>query len=163
MKKKVVFDLDGVIRNLGIVFEKLNIPTPTNWFWKYKNKDIYDWVKQDYSLLLYAKKTKFFKVIEKYCKNKSMEIWSHQPKDWRNYASQWIKTNIKRKVIVRWFTTEQKQKELQKRNNTWLVEDSPNFSNYDRIILIDEPYNKKVKAKIRVKTPKQLEKILNNL
>jgi len=163
MTQTVVFDLDGVIRNLGIVFKRLKIPTPTNWFWKYQNKDIYDWIREDYNLLLYAKKTKFLAVIEKYCKDKPIEIWTHQPKDWQEYTKRWIKKNIPNKVVVRWLNTEQKYKKLQKRNNTWLVEDSPNFPNYKRIILIDRPYNKKAKAKIRVKTPKQLERILNSL
>lgn len=161
--KKIVVDLDGVLRNLGIIFDKLNISTPTTWFWKHQNKDIYDWVAIDYNILLKAKPTKFFPIIKKYYGKDTIEIWSHQPKDWQPYTKQWIKKYIKNKVIIHWFTTDQKYKELKKRKNTILIEDSPNFPSYEQIILIDEPYNQKAKAKIRVRTPKQLERELKNI
>ena len=56
-----------------------------------------------------------------------------------------------------------KFKYLQKRKECILVEDFPNFENYDRIILIDRSYNKEANAKYRVKTPEELEKIFDDI
>ena len=47
--------------------------------------------------------------------------------------------------------------------NTLLIEDNPKFSDYSRIILIDQPYNQKVEANIRVSSPEELLREITNV
>jgi len=152
---KIVFDLDGVLRDLCFYLnQKFDVPYPRDWFWKHKGKDIFDWIKEDrYSCLLYAPITEYFLPISKTTEH--FEIWTCQPEDWRKYTKLWIIANIG-DCTKHYLDTKQKRERLDREPNTYLVEDSPNFSNYDRIILIDRPYNRHVKASIRIKTPKEL-------
>ena len=158
---KIVFDLDGVIRDLmRYCYDMFNIPEANEWFWKYKNKDIYDWVKEDnYNALLYSKPTKYFSVIKNY--SEKLEIWSHQPLKWRSLTKRWLDYHLG-DYTIRYLNTSEKRKRLDAHKNLWLVEDSPNFSNYDRIILIDKLYNKNINCKTRIKTCLGLAWVLKN-
>ena len=58
---------------------------------------------------------------------------------------------------IRYMNTAEKRDRLDKEPDTLLIEDCPNFTRYNRIILIDWRYNRHIKEPVRVKTPKQLE------
>jgi hypothetical protein len=154
----VVFDLDGVIRDLNVYFrDKYGISYPKVWYWKHKGKDFWWWCDKDKNLApINAKPTEYYKVIKKHCK----EIWTCQPMKWRKKTKHWIKEYLG-DCKIRFLDTKQKRARLDKYKDIILVEDCPNFSNYERIILIDRPYNRKTKA-LRVKTPESLERLLNN-
>ncbi len=157
MTKKIVFDLDGVIRDLNrYLVEKYNIPYPKEWNWTYKGKDIWWYSEKDKNMLvLNSKTTEYYDVIKKYCD----EIWTCQPDRWKDKTKKWVYKYLGSNVKLLFLTTKEKRERLNKEKNTILIEDSPNFENYDRILLIDRLYNKKVKA-TRIRNPKQLEKIL---
>jgi hypothetical protein len=159
--KKIVFDLDGVIRDLGIIHKRFNIPKMNEWCWKYKDKDIYDWVKTDYSVLEEAKPTKYLKVIQDYINsnNKIIEIWSYQPNDWVKYTKNWINKYFKNSITY-WLKPEEKYKKLLKEKDTILIEDYPKYPCYDKIILIDTYNNRNVKSDCRIKTVKELKRKL---
>ncbi len=164
MDKHLIFDLDGVLRDLaGYLNAKFNIPYPQEWFWKYQGKDIYQWIKEDnYYTLIYAPITKYFFTIMELVNE--LEIWSYQPEDWRRHTEQWLKHNITKPYRIEYLATEEKRKKLDQRPDCFLIEDSPNFSSYERIILINEPYNKEIKDVIRIYNPEQLrEWIIENL
>lgn len=156
---KIVFDLDGVLRDLcGYLNEKLDVPYPKEWIWKHHNKDIFEWIKEDrYCALVYAPITEYFSIVHKTIKN--IELWTCQPEKWRPYTKLWINTNIG-DCTIHYLDTNQKREKLDKEPNTYLVEDSPNFKHYDRILLIDRPYNRKVSAETRIHNPKELKQWL---
>lgn len=156
---KLAFDLDGVLRSLyPIVRRKFGLWSPYKYYdWDNARYNIYDLVKKDYSVLEKAKPTKYVKVIQDYIKSngKCIEIWSYQPKDWIEYSSNWLKKYFPN-FEAYWLKPEEKYKELQMRKDVILVEDNPNFKKYNRIWIIDQKYNSKVKCEVRIKTVKDL-------
>ena len=159
MKYKLAFDLDGVLRNLyPVVRRKFGLWSPNEYYeWDNKGYNIYDLVKKDYSILERAKPSKYVKVLQEhyYYSLKSILIWSYQPDDWILHSSIWLKKYFP-SYKAEWLKPEEKYKELQKRKDIILIEDNPNFKNYDRIWLIDQKYNKEVKCKVRIKTVEDL-------
>lgn len=162
MKKyKIVFDLDGVLRDLNFHLCKVfNSSYPTKWNWKYeKNKGICETIESNLKVLLNSPPTEYLKVVKKYFNN--IEIWSYQSGKWKEYTLKWIKKYIgKNNYKIHFLSPEEKRKRLDKNKNYILIEDYPLFSNYNRIILIDRPYNQNVKKVERIKTINQLEKII---
>lgn len=152
---KIVFDLDGVLRDLvGYIINKTNIPYPTHWDWRIENKDIFEWVKEsDYKALIEAPETKYCSLIKTYMDN--IEIWTQQPLDWRDKTLHWINKHFGN-CMVRFLSTQEKQTRLEFLTDTLLVEDSPNFTNYNRVILIDHPYNKNIEVSHRIEKPEDL-------
>jgi len=160
MKKKIVFDLDGVLRDIdNYLVDKYNVPYPTEWDWKYKGKDFWWYANKDNDMLVInSKPTEYLDTIKKYCK--SLEIWTCQPERWRKNIKKWVYNNLGSNIKLFFLSTKEKRIRLDKETDTVLVEDNPNFTSYERILLIDRPYNKKVKTKNRIRNPKQLAKVL---
>jgi len=154
----IAFDLDGVLRDLqGYLRTKYGVPLPSVWFFTYKGLGFWEWAEFDNNKMpLLAKPTKYYNTIRKHCKN--IEIWTHQYPHWRPLTKLWIKKYLG-DCTVRFLTTKQKRARLDRCKDTILIEDCPNFKSYDRIVLIDKPYNRNIKAK-RIKKVGQLEKLL---
>lgn len=145
---RLVFDLDGVFRELNLYLkEKYSVPYPTDWFDKFKGRDIFEWARvDDYHILIEAPPTKYLDVVKRYIKEP--EIWTCQPEDWKPYTNEWIDFHIGKCKVI-YMTSEEKRERLDKENGCILVEDYPLFTNYDRIILIDRPYNRCVRFGVR--------------
>lgn len=161
---KFVFDLDGVLRNLaGYVARKYNAPYPTSWEHLYAGKGIIDRIKEEISCLVDAPPTTYIQLV--WNKIYNPEIWTNQPKEWRKLTQFWISTYMGNGCKVRFLTPDEKEERLKKLKNTYLVEDYPYFKNYDRIILIDQPYNQHIKGTniVRAYNPYHLGQILDNL
>lgn len=144
---KLVFDLDGVLRDLNrYLNNKYKIPSPQKWDWKYKNKDIFGWARHDkFKILVEAPPTKFYYNFS----HKIKEIWTCQSDKWLPYTMEWIDRYLPNRTIMI-LNTEEKEKLLYSKKNTYLVEDSPNFKNYDKIIIVDRPYNGHINCKNRI-------------
>jgi len=153
---KIVFDLDGVLRDLnGYLHDKFDIPYPQEWFWKHQNKDIFQWVKDDrYMPLIYARTMDYYWLV-KHCFEKP-EIWTNQPPEWRQKTELWIKNHFE-DCEIKYLTNAEKRVELDKQPNTWLVDDNPLFTSWDRILLIDHPYNRYIQDAIRIKSLEDLD------
>ena len=151
---RFVFDLDGVLRDINLPLgEKYGVPYPQDWWWKYKDKDIYQWMEEDkYKTIEDAPITEYMPVAKEY--GHPIELWTCQPPKWMPHTEKWIENNIG-PCDVHFLDTKEKRKRLDKFSDLVLIEDCPNFSSYDRIILIDMPYNKKVSA-VRVKNADEL-------
>ena len=154
---KIVFDLDGVLRDIISYLEKrYNIPTIKEWYWEHEKKDIYELIEQDnYRALTEAKSTNYLKsIIENF---DHLEIWTNQPNEWMPYTNKWIDEHIRGYVDceIKILSSEVKEKLLDY-NNTYLVEDYPNFKNYRNIILVDRTYNRNIICKHRIKNGKEL-------
>ncbi len=154
---KIVFDLDGVLRDLnGYLNTKYGIPYPQEWFWKHDEKNIFDWVEKDnYATLVYAPATEYER-IAKFCfLEQNIELWTCQPDNWKPYTKLWIDLHFPN-AVVHYLNTAEKRARLDNEHSTYLVEDCPLFSHWERIILIDQPYNKNVKCETRIKKPEEL-------
>lgn len=159
---KIVFDLDGVLRDLhGYLGEHYGIPPPNDWGWEYENKDIFAWaVKDKFRLLRSSPKTEYYDIILRYYP--TPEIWTHQPEEWKKATAAWIKQYLGYDCVIRFLTNQEKRERLDLHTDTLLVEDNPNFTHYDRIVLVTRSYNKKIRTKCRVSNPKQLERIFKS-
>ena len=167
--KDIFFDVDNVLRDLsGVIRQKFNLPQTTTWHnneWDKLGKGVYELVAEDYDILTKAEPTKYLKSIIRYIKKKDvlLELWSHQPKFWQEPTMKWLDHYLKGiDFEILFLNSEQKYKRLKTYSKALLVEDYPHFPEYSQIVLIDCPYNKKVKADLRVKSVTELKEILNN-
>jgi hypothetical protein len=153
---KLAFDLDGVLRELSLYLNtKFNVPYPQEWFWKYEGKDIYDWIKQDSLMpLIYAPTTEYY-WIAKYAFEKP-EIWTNQPEEWKPKTKLWLDVHFP-EYEVKYVDGKEKRKLLDDNPDTWLLEDSPLFNSYERILLIDRPYNQHIQDALRIKNLEDLD------
>ena len=82
--KKLVFDFDGVIRDLCTeVFGFY----PDTWEYKVDGKNLIDIINTNLDILLSAPPTKYFKVISKL---KHIKIYTAQQPYWNSLALSWI-------------------------------------------------------------------------
>lgn len=159
---KIVFDLDGVLRDLtGHISRLYKEPYPTVWDVTYQGKSIYTCINEDVNILLDSPPTAYLRVALKYCS--PLEIWTSQSSLWQPYTTSWIHNHIGEATTIRFLKTEEKEAELRKNKDTILVEDCPNFKSYDGILLIDRPYNQGVKKVARVFGTKHLKNMLELL
>jgi len=158
---KIVFDLDGVLRDLfGYLSKQYGVPYPDDYTWEYKSKDIWEWALQDsLKLLKESPCTEYYDVIMKHYP--CPEIWTHQIPSWRKNTIKWADRHLG-DYKIRFLTMKQKRARLDKHTDTWLVEDSPQYSDYSRILLISRKYNEAIRGASRIHSPKQLEEVFVN-
>lgn len=155
---KIVFDLDGVLRDLsGHVAKNNACSYPKKWDEKYNGKDIFECVNENPNLLLSAPPTGYLKIAMKHFD--SLEIWTHQLDHWKENTLKWIHRNVGEKTTTYFLEGTVKQ-ERAKSQNLVLIEDSPNFTSYEDILLIDRPYNQEVKGVMRVFGPRHLDNLI---
>lgn len=159
----IAFDLDGTLRDLnGELLRRYGVPFPKTWFWRHQGKTIFDFIARDFSLLANCPPTKYLEVVNKIFKHKTLQLWTNQPESWRPHTKIWIEQNIKAAVVeTHYLDTKEKQTRLDNNVDYILVEDCPNFKDYSRIILIDQPYNQIIKTTNRIKTTEQLRELLH--
>lgn len=154
---KIYFDLDGVLRSLsaGIGMD------PQTWDdLAPDGQSFCAYIDDHLEILSDAPRTKYFDVITG---NGSIEILTHQAMHWRPNTLEWLKKNVAKDYTVHFVNSAQEK--LKYLEHGWLVEDYPKFPReaYDRIVLIDYPYNRGIDAFARVKKPWELETILQIL
>ena len=133
MSTKVILDLDGVLRDLSKALRnRFHIPWyPDRWDFKIDNLGIFEWFRKDLTILETAPTTKYFNIIKEYTKDKNVEIWTCQTKEWEIYTLNWIKKYFP-KAEIKILNTEEKEKLLYERQDCILIEDSPFFKNYSK-------------------------------
>ena len=157
---KVVWDLDGVLRDLsGYIVKKYGGAYPQKWDYICgTGKNIYETINADLDILRDSPPTAYCKVVKGHYP--TPEIWTSQPKLWRKNTIAWISKYLGCDTEIRFLKGEEKEALLYSEKDTVLVEDSPNFENYDRILLIDRPYNQNVKKVVRIYGTKHLNNML---
>lgn len=154
---KIVFDLDGVLRDLqGTVIGECcpEVGDPLVWRWKDKDRhDIFWHVGHDLPILTRCRPTKYYRVPMNF---PDFEIWTVQPKSWRPHTEKWIRKVYHEQEgylmpikVVYFESSKEKIAMLNMQPETWLVEDSPNLPSYERVILIHTAYNKHKDAPVR--------------
>jgi len=158
MKNKIYFDLDGVLRSLADGIGGMKLKT---WDDLAPNGQTFcGYIDDRLEVLLEAPRTKYFDVITG---NGPIDIVTYQAPYWRPNTVEWVARNIPGKYTLTFVDSmEGKLKYLER---GFLVEDYPKFPReaYDRIVLIDYPYNRGIDALARVKRPWELETILQVL
>jgi hypothetical protein len=153
----IYWDVDGVLRDLAIAVFGKQPP-----IWDYVSpetgKTLIQVVNKRLPLLYEAPPTPYLSVARLY---EPIKILSTQPPAWRPYTMHWLRQYILADKIEFLDYKDNKLKYL--KDGDWLVEDSPNLEDYQRVILIDKPYNQSVNAPYRVKTPKKLKEILEKI
>ena len=157
---KVAFDLDGVLRDLIAPLESKYGFTATQWDWRVEGKDIYELMKSHYEMLTTAPTTKYKEVVDRYYA--VPEIWTVQPMDWIEHTVKWINFHFPKSIVKVFSSGEGKEDWLKSYPEYILIEDTPNFKNYERVILIDQPYNRNVKTPNRVETVDQFDTMLKS-
>lgn len=156
---KIVFDLDGVIRDLsGCVASSCGCKYPNVWDFDFRGKTLVERVNDNKKILLDAKPTAYRAVIKSHYTYP--EIWTNQPEEWRPLTMKWVNRFLGSGCVVRFMSTEEKSEELKKHEDIVLVEDSPLFKDYDKILLIDRPYNHCVQGALRVFGARHLNNLL---
>lgn len=151
---KIVFDLDGVIRDLsGWIAQDRGCSYPNCWDYDYAGKTIYECVEEKLEYLEQAHPTAYKSVIKGHLEYP--EIWTHQPEGWRSRTMKWVNKHIGAGCVVLFMDGEEKV-ERAKKENAVLVEDSPKLSSYENILLIDRPYNQEVQGVMRIYGSKHL-------
>ena len=102
----VIFDLDGVLRDLcGVVWGEY----PSKWVNTYKGINLYEYVKKhNYKPLLIAKPLPYIFVA---LSLPEVRILSCQPEDWREYTKKWLKQYFKNKIVFYTFVDTPEEKE----------------------------------------------------
>jgi len=161
MKHKIVFDLDGVLRDINFgLFKKYLIPYPKEWFWTYKGRDIFDWMEFDeFDIIQNCNPTEYLKIVKKHF-NGDVEIWTSQPEEWIPFTKEWIHKNIGKTCKVLFLSNEEKRDKLDKNNDILLVDDSPCFKNFINVITIDRPYNRLIEVNKRLCSPQELDNFI---
>ena len=91
--KKLLWDLDGVIRDLHSMIKDWNPqywddPLPTG-------ESIFDYFKKNPNHLTYAEPTEYYKIIPK-----EITIITCQPEEWRQYTAKWLKVYCPKANII---------------------------------------------------------------
>lgn len=160
---KIVWDLDGVLRDLnGYLMHLHGGDYPTEWNFKYGNgKDIFECINENLDILVNAPPTAYCAVMKGHFD--CPEIWTSQPDNWQAPTTQWIHTHIGSNCVVKFLKSAEKENLLRVHEDIILVEDTPNFSSYERVLLIDRPYNQKVfsnKTAVRIYGTRHLNNML---
>jgi hypothetical protein len=152
---KIVWDLDGVLRDLsGYVAKLRGCPYPKTWNADYGGKDIYECIDENLNILVDAPPTAYLKIMKKHFSNP--EIWTSQKDSWKQPTMDWIREHVGKDFDVHFLRCEEKEAKLAKKEDVLLVEDTPNFKSYDRVLLIDRPYNQGVVGAVRIFGTKHL-------
>ncbi len=143
---RIIFDLDGVIRDLVSCTDK-NINDIKEW--DYFNVSVID---KNPELILRCKPTEYYPIIKKFFNNQELIIYTHQRESWKKYTESWCKKYLQRFKIYYFDSIEEKLNYLD--SGDYLIEDYPFKNILDKnIVLIDRPYNKSGKCKIRILSP----------
>lgn len=137
---KLYFDLDGVIRDLaravGIMPEKWNGENHV----LLHGKSIVQFLDEHRFLLRYAPPTRYYKIIRTLPK---VYIITAQPRyEWEIFAEAWIHDYFEEGQVEIEHVACGEDKLFFLSDDAVLFEDSPKLSNYEKIYLIDYPYNR---------------------
>jgi hypothetical protein len=152
----IYFDLDEVIRDLSHI---LYGRRPSKYDTLIDGKSVIDYVNENPILCEQARPAEYLDLLNS---RQIGYILSAQPHIWRPYTNRWIDKHITIPCFAKYVLSPD-EKLLFLWENDWLVDDSPQFSNYDQIILVDRPYNQDIDCEYRVKTPNELKQLLSKL
>ena len=160
----IYYDLDGVLRNLALPLRGGDYPP--KWEARMPNgEDVLVYLTKNPHILYDAPETEYFEVIKKYT-SEHITIITRQLPDWLSYTKQWLDARFTNYTLINVDRPQNKIKYIEPHD--FLVEDYPKFEpwDYQRIILINRPYNEGINDEFcfaRVKKPENLDYVLSEL
>ena len=156
----VYFDLDEVIRSLSV--HAMGYVAPS-WEIPYLKDgvDFLDVVENNLELLFTAPHTEIYDKIVRFLPY--VNILSHQPMSWRPFTTAWIYRKFTFSQVTLNYVDEAKEKLTFLKKDDYLIDDFPFFEDYSQIVLVDKPYNKKVKPFLRVNSTDDLKKWIQTI
>ena len=153
----IYWDLDGCLRLLDRVF----IGREANRWGELDDKgmSLHEVFNNDPALGLIAEPSEYIEMA-----NTLPEIHfiTSQPLTWQKYAAMWIKRHIHVPYDII-FTRGCDAKLAILKPGDFLIEDSPLFSEYSCIIMVDRAYNQHVNCPIRVKSAEELRFVIHEI
>lgn len=143
MGKRIVWDLDGVLRDLtaGIASHLGGPYDPQAWNEEVlPGVDLCTFIDRHPSILVASPPTEYLPIA-----GPSPTILTVQPLHWIPWTREWLRRHIPG-ARVRYCQRMEEKLDLLGPGDL-LVEDYPGFSSYDRIVLVDRPYNRGVEAR----------------
>ncbi len=160
---RFVFDLDSVIRNLH---ERVIGFVPPIWdYTSSDGKNMWQLIEDNIESLVNSEPTSYYETIHRYSKIFPITIWTAQPITWRDSTEKWIKNHFSSEEIkdIQWLMPEEKYSTINKMSDCILVEDYPNFPEYNKIALVVFPYNWHINScYAHIRNPKDMEALLFN-
>lgn len=164
----LIFDIDGIIRDLtGAMCQKHNIPTPQTWDYYHDGLSYLDYLRKDRSIYLTAQPTEYFQTIKQIITECltiggiPVELWTHQTD--HNFCAltrDWVAQHLPIcNGLIKFKDSVEKIADLS--SDDLLVEDNPNLSSFDNVVLIDRVYNQSVICS-RVKSPQELKRYIGD-
>lgn len=156
-KHRIVWDLDGVLRDLTTAVSiHLGKPfAPTSWNSKIvMDIDLCQYINLYPQILVDAPQDKYlpFFIVN----DPHGTILTCQPLHWIPYTKVWLKEHLPMASIV-WCQHPEEKLDWCRDHDALIIEDYPFFSSYDSVLLIDHEYNHNTNAKIRIRSLGELE------
>lgn len=158
--KKLFIDIDGIVRDIHIPAMKKPAQV---WAVKIKGVSFVDYVtKHIDEILPNCKKAEYYDVVKEWIGLASyvnLEFLSCQPESWIPYTEKWLHEHFPG-MPYQFVGTPEEKLGIVRKNNAWLIDDYPNFSDYSKVIIADKPYNQKSKGNVRVRDKEEFMYIL---
>ena len=153
----IYFDIDGVLRDLsGEAFPDKPI---LKWEQQRDGNGIFGAIEGRPSLLHTAPPMEYMYTVRVLSlRGVKITILSTQPDTWRRGTTRWLNRYLPHVPYIYTYHMEEKFDHV--KEGDVLIDDYPYFSSYDRVILVDRPYNTETPAPIRVFSPVVLAAIL---
>ena len=143
---KVVFDIDGVLRNLsGKLNEWYGFPKdPPDWDYRDENTNstVKDLLKKDPSVFAEAEMTWFADIL--ISKFDDIECWTVQEEEWIKYTDMWLKKHMWKPFKVKYFPHFVDKYKAIEDLDGYIFDDYPRFEHYEKVIIPTYNYNKDV-------------------
>jgi len=149
---KFHFDVDGVMKRLDIIALGYE---PDTWRHKRYGLTVIDIVNQDPTIVYFAHPSEYLDIINTLYYKNTINIITSQRPSWISCNERWLTKHLQCAFNVQ-YTNNPEEKLSLLGDNDILVEDSPLFPDYDKIILIDRKYNRHINVPTRVHNPGEL-------
>ena len=148
------FDLDGVLRDLQVAIWGHNAPC---WDYAPDGLGLVEIINQDRTLLLSAPPTKYYPAIAQLSE---IVILTHQQEGWKNLAEFWVRRYLPDYTRIIFVRKPEDKFNYLTFDDDILVDDYPFFKSYEKVALVDYPYNQQCDCRIRIKTAGDMEALI---
>ena len=152
----IYWDLDGVLRLLG---SYVLGQEPDVWDKKYKGKTVVQHINEHPEICLYAPESEYLPIVNEVCDH--INILTNQLPSWIPWTDKWLNNHIKISYEVV-YTNGPDAKFSYLGKDDILIEDYPKYQSYNQIALITRNYNKDLDVPLRISSPDELLKFLEN-
>lgn len=149
----IYWDIDDVIRDLATTVYGC---TPRSWDQKIDGRSFIETVNLDPSVCATAPPCEYLSVLNQ---QRHAAILSIQPPSWLWHTTKWLNEHITTSYAAN-FVNDFDEKLAHLMPGDLLIDDSPMFKDYSKIILIDRRHNRHIKCPCRIYNPQQLTDLL---